>query len=179
MPPSTPKKKAKKSIFDDIDMSDEQLPEQAIKKQEEELQTIQPKFEDADIKTNLTVEEVQQYKVYEQENSKLLEERENLLAKLNDYIEETDKLKEELKKLKDGQKTKENSNPDKKEQEDKQYKANLKLAEELEALKIENKTLRNEISRLTRKTNQLVNRLHSNDVQYSRVKHTMQYDSWN
>ena len=92
MPPSTPKKKAKKSIFDDIDMSDEQLPEQAIKKQEEELQIIQPKFEDADIKTNLTVEEVQQYKVYEQENSKLLEERENLLAKLNDYIEETDKL---------------------------------------------------------------------------------------
>lgn len=177
MPPSTPKKKAKKSIFDDIDMSDEQLPEQAIKKQEEELQTIQPKFEDADIKTNLTVEEVQQYKVYEEENSKLLEERETLLAKLNEYIEETDKLKDEIKKLKDKQK--ENSNSDKKDQENEQHKANLKLAEELETLKIENRTLKNEISRLTRKTNQLVNRLHANDVQYSRVKHSMQYDSWN
>lgn len=151
MPPSTPKKKAKKSIFDDIDMSDEQLPEQAIKKQEEELQTIQPKFEDADIKTNLTVEEVQQYKVYEQENSKLLEERENLLAKLNEYIEETDKLKDEIKKLKDRQK--ENSNSDKNTQENEQHNADLKLAKELETLKIENRTLKNEISRLTRKTN--------------------------
>ena len=151
MPPSTPKKKAKKSIFDDIDMSDEQLPEQAIKKQEEELQTIQPKFEEADIKTNLTIEEVQQYKVYEQENSKLLEERENLLAKLNEYIEETDKLKDEIKKLKDRQK--ENNNSDKKAQENEQHKADLKLAKELETLKIENRTLKNEISRLTRKTN--------------------------